>query len=330
MGSSTKYADLATPDPAFAPMIPQVKAQFDTLWDLPIEDIRKAFSSAPLALPKSTPTEFKVDHQNVVVSDGSEREIRIYTPTSRSKVARPLFFVIHGGGWAVGTHDVEEGMNRFVCVKNDVIVVSVDYRMAPEHPFPIPFNDCYDVLKKVISNPSHYSINPKEIIVGGGSAGGNIAAAIALRARDEGLGGIIGQVLNIPVTCHPKLFPVEKYEYNSYVQNKDAPVVDEKKLLRLWDQYLPHIEPNIYASPLLSSSFSNLPSALVQVAGLDPLRDEGIAYAEALKAAGIPVTLKLYPGLPHGFFMFPDLEATVQYYDAVVDFINPLIANDIK
>ncbi len=151
------------------------------------------------------------------------------------------------------------------------------------------------------------------------------AAVLALKARDEKVSGILGQVLNIPVTCHPALFPKDKYEYFSYSQNKDASVVDAPKMDWFWEQYLPDPKPEVYASPLLAEDLSGLPPALVQVAGMDPLRDEGLAYAEKLKEDGVKVKVETYQGLPHGFYMFPQLKATEQYFKNVVNFIETCI-----
>ncbi|KAK4940934.1 hypothetical protein LTR10_019088 [Elasticomyces elasticus] len=146
-------------------------------------------------------------------------------------------------------------------------------------------------------------------------------------ARDKQESGVIGQVLNIPVTCHPKLFPRDMYEYGSYEQNKDASIVDAPKMDWFWEQYMPKIEPDAYAHPLLAKNHAGLPPALIQVAGLDPLRDEGLAYAEALKQAGVPVTLKVYSGLPHGFYLLPHLKQSREYWMSTVDFVTSLGAS---
>jgi acetyl esterase/lipase len=139
--------------------------------------------------------------------------------------------------------------------------------------------------------------------------------------RDERVSGVIGQILNIPVTCHPAFFPKSKYEYFSYSQNKDASVIDAPKMDWFWDQYMPEPEPEAYASPLIAKDLSGLPPALVQVAGMDPLRDEGLAYAEAMEADGVKVQVKTFRGLPHGFYMFPQLPATLEYIKNVTAFV---------
>ncbi|KAI9874523.1 MAG: hypothetical protein M1830_009649 [Pleopsidium flavum] len=325
MASSTsggsKYSHLSKMDPAFTPLQKECDGNFKVLWSLPMNEFRAAWKNTPPALPQDVPLDLDITHQMVPVRDGTKVEIRVYKSKKVPSNAL-LFLVAHGGGWVVGSHDIEEGMNRYVAAKNNAIVVSVDYRMAPEFPYPYAINDCFDVLQWCKANARSLGIDPERIIVGGGSAGGNIAAVLSQKARDDGVSGITGQVLNIPVTCHPKHFPTKKYEYGSYEQNKDAPVIDVPRMTWFWDQYLPNAEPEIYASPLLAKSLKGLPPAIVQVAGLDPLRDEGLAYADAMKEAGVHVTLKVYPGLPHGFYMFPHLEASTQYLQSVVDWIN--------
>jgi acetyl esterase/lipase len=126
------------------------------------------------------------------------------------------------------------------------------------------------------------------------------------------------------VTCHPNHFPHDKFELGSYEQNKDGTLVDAPKMWWFWDQYLPGAEPEVYASPLLAKDLQNLPPALVQIAGADPLRDEGFAYAERLMRSGVRTTVRVYAGLPHGFYFFPQLTASRQYLREVCDFIRGL------
>lgn len=147
-------------------------------------------------------------------------------------------------------------------------------------------------------------------------------------ARDEGVSGVIGQVLNIPATCHPKFFPTSEYEYCSYGQNKDAPVINQPMMDWFWEQYMPDPKPEVYASPILAKSLHGLPPALIQVCGMDPLRDEGLAYAEKLEAHGVKVIVKTYQGLPHGFVMFPQLKATGEYLQNVVAFVKNCAAGN--
>ncbi|RFU28432.1 hypothetical protein B7463_g7921, partial [Scytalidium lignicola] len=318
-----KYGHLSKIAPEFVPLQRELDANFKALWELPIDEFKQGWINAPPALAEDIPVpgkDIQITHQLIPVRDGNKIEIRVYKPIEPEPEAL-LFLNSHGGGWSVGSHNVEEGQNRNVAAKTKSVVVSVDYRMAPEYKFPYSINDCYDALLWCKENALTLGINPDRIIVSGGSAGGNIAAVLAQMTRNEKVSGVLGQVLNIPVTCHPKHFPADKYEYGSYQQNKDSSIVDAPKMDWFWDQYLPEATAEVYASPLLEENLKGLPPALVQVAGMDPLRDEGLAYAEALKAAGVPVTLKIYPGLPHGFYMIPHLKQSVEYIQSVVDFV---------
>jgi len=184
-------------------------------------------------------------------------------------------------------------------------------------------NDCFDSLKWCISHADLLGISTSRIVVGGSSAGGNLSAVICQMARDNGLHGIIGQVLNIPVTCHPKYFPRDRYEYSSWTQNADAPLLPSPRMQKFWDHYVPsdQLRPEPYHSPLMAYSLKGLPPALVQIAGLDPLRDEGIAYADALKEAGVNVKLEIFKGLPHGFGGMTNLSQSIKYNQNVVDFV---------
>jgi len=216
-----------------------------------------------------------------------------------------------------------------VAAKNKAVVVSVDYRRAPEYPFPYALHDAQDALLWCRENFRSLGIDPEMIIIGGGSAGANIAAVLAQIARDEGTTGIIGQILNIPVTCHPDHFPISKHEYYSIEQNANAPIVNAFRLRKFWDNYHPMADSNPLASPLLAKSFAGLPPALVQVAGMDPLRDEGLAYAQELKACGVDVVLRIYAGLPHAFYVHPGLPPSIQYFQSMVDWIEQLVSRRV-
>ncbi|KAK6382268.1 hypothetical protein LTS17_004155 [Exophiala oligosperma] len=317
-------------DPEFVPMMADCYTMFDKFWALDMAEYKAAWLSAPGALRPEVPGLDQIDVRldRAPVSDGTLLEIQIYSPKDADDKILPLMYVMHGGGWTIGSHSVEEGVNRNVCVRNQMRVISVDYRMAPEFRFPYAVNDSWDVLIWCQKNAEKLKIDPNRIILGGSSAGGNLgsyssqAAIMAQRARDEGFKGIIGQVLNIPATCHPDLFPKEKYNHTSWKENFHAPIVDYPKLIWYWDQYLPNVTRDVRHSPLLADSFKGLPPALIQVAGMDTLRDDGLAYGEALKDAGVDTTVKLYPGVPHGFSFIPQLSKTAEYEDSIVDWIS--------
>ncbi|PVH71235.1 lipase [Cadophora sp. DSE1049] len=284
-----KYGHLSKIDPAFAELKDTIDAQLKDVWNLPLDEFKTASKTAPLALPQGCPElgkEIDISDIHAEARDGTKLGIRIYKSKKTEPKNAVLYLKAHGGGFVVGGHGTEEAENRHVGALDDVVVVSVDYRMAPEFKYPYAVNDCFDVPQWSKANANALGIDPEKIVVGGGSAGSNIAAVLALMARDKKVTGIIGQVLNIPVTCYPEYFPTDQYEYGSWNQNQDASIINAPKMQWFWDQYISSGDAkDPYASPLLAKDLSGLLPALVQVAGLDPLRDEGFAYAEKLKAA---------------------------------------------
>ncbi|KAI0136172.1 lipase esterase family protein [Xylariales sp. AK1849] len=330
-----------------APEHEKIEKLVDTLYSLPLEEFRKV-PYAPPPIPTDAPVpgrDINIREAKVVVRDGHNVGIRIYQPLDVGH-NHMFFFNIHGGGWTVGTPETEEAQNRFIAAKNQAVVVSVDYRRAPEFPFPYALHDSYDVLMWCIATAESLGIDKNKFVLGGGSAGANVvssrhylsyippstskgrqAAVLAHIVRDEGIPGLIGQMLNIPVTCHPDHFPASKHEYKSYEQNAKAPMVNSARMRLYWSYYLPSATAEPRASPLLASSFSGLPPALIQVAGMDPLRDEGLAYAEVLKNSGVNVSVKIYPGLPHAFYAYPNLKSTQEYFHTMVHWMDMISRN---
>ncbi|CAK7234688.1 hypothetical protein SBRCBS47491_009033 [Sporothrix bragantina] len=333
-----KNAHLSEPDLAWL-SVAEKHAPLDALsaeiYRLPLAEFRKV-PYKPGPLPSNAPQpdkDLSIRSDTVTVRDGTTIGLRIYEPVTQANTKgntrKLLFYNVHGGGWTVGTPETEEAQNRFVAARNGAVVVSVDYRLAPEFPFPTAIHDSMDGLQWCIEHADALGIDTDRIVLGGGSAGANIVAAMTLLLRDDaplkGSFTVIGQLLNIPVTCHPSHFPSTKYELQSYKQNKDVPLVGADRMHIYWNNYIPAANAgNPLASPLLAPSLTNLPPALVQVAGMDPLRDEGLAYAGALQASGVSTTLKVYPGMPHAFYVYPDLAPSRQYFDTVVEWIASL------
>ncbi|KAL3474488.1 alpha/beta hydrolase fold-domain-containing protein [Aspergillus californicus] len=330
--SATVYQSSSLGDvhPDFAPLVAGLNEAFERIWtpdDVP--QLRSNFQSSRALIPGVPLDGFDISHRMVPVLDGSEVEVRIYRPTPagvRTTLNLPLLFVAHGGGWVVGDHESEGAMSRLLCVRNQVVVVSVNYRRAPEHPFPTPLNDTYDAYKWTISHAPELGVDSGTVVLGGTSAGANLVAALTLRLKHEGsLNGVVGQLLNIPVLCHPRFLPHNKHELRSYVQNAQSPTINGERMRWFWDQYFPHATADALASPLLASQFDGLPPALIQVAGLDPLRDEGLAYAKELLLAGVPVDVRIHAGVPHGFVFATKLECTRQYFQSMVDWMRGVL-----
>ncbi|KAF4466476.1 lipase esterase [Fusarium albosuccineum] len=250
----------------------------------------------------SAPVGFSIKQIPVPGYQGWENQVRIYTPDGQSAACAVIIYV-HGGGWTVGDLDSEDAVCRTMCKSTDAIVVSVDYRKAPENPFPIGLEDVWAAVLWTFDNAESLRGNPSRIILGGLSAGGNITAALAQRARDTKRVSFCGQILRNPLVVHPKSQPKD-LDFSSYEENANAPVIPSAAVTQFLGYYNAPPE-DTRVSPLLAADLSGLPRTYIQVAGADPLRDDGFAYAEKLQQAGVPVKLSVYPGLPHAFMMFP-------------------------
>jgi acetyl esterase len=208
----------------------------------------------------------------------------------------------HGGGWVIGDLDSADPTARHLAVGASCVVVSVDYRLAPETKFPGPADDCYAATQWAIQHAASLNANPERVAVGGDSAGGNLAAAVALMGRDRKSLSLAFQLLVYPVThCN--------YSTNSYQNYAEGHGLTRDGMQWFWEHYLQTSADanNPYAAPLVATDLSNVPPALVITAECDPLCDEGAAYAQRLSAAGIPTTYTCYPGMIHGFFAMPAL-----------------------
>jgi acetyl esterase/lipase len=229
---------------------------------------------------------------------GPERAIpvRIYTPTGSGPFPALVYF--HGGGWVVCDLDTHDAVCRSLTNAAGCIVVSVDYRLAPEHKFPAAVEDCYAAMQWVMHNAQLINADPKRIAVGGDSAGGNLAAVVSQMARDRREQAPVFQLLIYPVTDY--YAPGTP----SYKQNADGYFLTLEDMIWFWNHYLKGEAEaaNPYACPLRAPSLANLPPALVITAEFDPLRDEGEAYAERLVESGVAAELVRYDGMIHGFF----------------------------
>jgi acetyl esterase len=221
--------------------------------------------------------------------------IRTYTPEGRGPF--PIFVYIHGGGFVVGDISMGDNFCRAIANRASCVVVSVEYRLAPEHKFPAAVDDSYAAVEWVAGNADRIDGDPARIAVGGESAGGNLSAVVSLRAREKGEKFPIYQVLMYPATdlsVHSTASMKECSE-GFYLTGADMIWFGDQYFERGQDRRVP------YASPLLAPDLSNLPPALIITAGFDPLRDEGEAYGERLKKFGVPVRVSRYAGMIHGF-----------------------------
>jgi acetyl esterase len=224
---------------------------------------------------------------------------RIYTPKSLRKAdgLAPCLVFFHGGGWVIGDLDSHDVVCRKLAHEGELIVISVDYRLAPEHKFPAAVDDAIAATKWVASNAKQLSIDASRLTVGGDSAGGNLATVVAIAARDGDGPAIAGQVLIYPATDFTMAHP-------SHSEPETSILLTHSVIRWFCDHYLNGAADinDWRASPARATSLIGLPPAYVLTAGADPLRDEGDEYAKRLKDAGVPVTYKHFPGQFHGFF----------------------------
>ena len=236
----------------------------------------------------------KVEDRTIPGPDG-EVPVRVYTPAGPGPF--PVLVWFHGGGWVRGSVNISDGTVRHLTNMGDCVVVSVDYRLAPEAKFPAAAEDCYAATAWVGANTSSINADPDRIAVGGDSAGGNLAAVVPLMARDRGGPSLLHQVLVYPV--------IERdFTTRSYTQCSEGYSLTRDAMVWFWDQYLRDEgdATHPYVAPLHAKDLSGLPPALVITAEFDPLRDEGAAYARRLSEAGVPTKHSDYSGMIHGFF----------------------------
>ena len=281
------------------------------LSDETIEMARGAFRSLPA--PELSGA---VHHEDCELPDRGGAWLRIYRPRNVREDA-PCIFWMHGGGLVLGFADGEDLRFDEWCTKLDVVGVSMDYRLAPEHPYPTPLEDCYEGLRWVIDHAAELGINPHRVGVGGSSAGGGLAAALCLLARDRGELAISFQVLIYPMLDDRQITissqwaePVWPPSANSYA----------------WAAYLGEkagsSEVDGYAAAARATNLSGLPPAILTVGSLDGFRDEDAEFADRLRGAGVPTELHVYSGAPHGFdALAPDASVSKQMNHDLLRFL---------
>ena len=227
----------------------------------------------------------------------SQIPVRIYSPAGSGPFGALVYF--HGGGWVIGDLATHDDTCRRLTAGAGCVTISVDYRLAPEHKFPAGPEDCYAATKWVADNARSLNLDQNRLAVGGDSAGGNLAAAVALMARDRGGPKLDFQLLVYPATdCAD-----DTASQREFAEASPDYLLSRADMEWFWGHYLgPDDKKNPIACPSLAKSLANLPSAFVLTAEVDPLRDEGEDYAEGLRKAGVNVKLKRYNGVCHGFF----------------------------
>jgi acetyl esterase len=286
--------------------------EFDSLVPAP-DDVaaqreRYAAMCRAFAAPPS-PAVQRRDEQ--VAAPGRSVPVRLYRPAALRSRACCLF--VHGGGWVLGDLDSHDDWASEIAERSGAMVVSVDYRRSPEHRYPDALEDVYAVLCHLQADARRLDIDADRIVVYGDSSGGNLCAGLALLARDRGGPPIRGQVLVYPALC-------DDGSLQSYRDNAEGPLLSADAMAFFWCCYLGDVVPDGYAVPVLAASHAGLPPAFIVVAEYDPLRDDGLHYAERLEAAGVAVEVFNGRGLVHGCFRARNLSPLVRIaFDTALD-----------
>jgi acetyl esterase len=290
------------------PLDPQAKMLMDQLASLngpklctlTATDARRVTAGTFKLPPERLEKVFKIEDRKIP-GPGGELPIRVYTPQGNGPFPVLVFF--HGGGWVLCDLDSHDAPCRILTNKVGCVTVSVDYRLAPEHKFPAGVEDCFAATKWVAAHARELNVDANRLAIGGDSAGGNLSAVIAQLARDAGGPKIAFQLLIYPAT-EAELDTASHKTFTDYFLTKDD-------IVWFWGHYLrgPADRKDPRVAPALTKNLKGLPPALVITAEFDPLRDEGEAYGEKLRAAGVPVTVSRYEGMIHGFLsMFDALD----------------------
>jgi acetyl esterase len=256
-----------------------------------------------LEAPPELLPEMRIEERTIGYGDISDIPVRIYWPPIAQHDNLPVVVFYHGGGWSIGDLDTHDPVARVHAVGAEAIVVSVDYRLAPEHPWPAGIDDSWAALRWVGEHAAELGGNPNRIAVAGDSAGGNISAVMAQLARDQGGPPLVFQLLWYPSTTADMTLP-------SFIENADGPILDRDVVAAFLHWYLPDMDVIEAATlpptlaPANTADLSGLPPAFIGTAEYDPLRDDGARYAELLSAAGVPVELRNEPTLMHGYISF--------------------------
>jgi len=282
------------------PLAPEIKAFLEAgaraglpqVWEAPLDVIRRNTQGRTVT---SGPVEDVHEVINrFIPGPTADLPIRIYRPDISSEAKTIVYF--HGGGWVINFLDIYDASLTRLANKSGATIISVNYQKAPEHPFPIPFDDCYATLLWVINNARNLNIDPATIGVAGDSAGANLASAVAIKARDN----------QIPLAFQLLIYPCNDRDFttDSYLNYATGYGLSTQAMQWFWDQYLQgdHHDKNPYAVPMKAQSFRDIAPAIIITAQYDPLLSDGQKYGELLERDGVSVTYKEYAGMIHGFF----------------------------
>jgi acetyl esterase len=283
------------------------------VWEAPLDVIRRKTQTRPALAGPAEPI-LEIENK-FIPGPTADLPIRIYRPTNNPTAPAIVYF--HGGGWVLNFLDIYDASLTTLANRTGATIISVNYQKAPEHPFPIPFDDCYATLEWVLANSEVLRINRQSVAVAGDSAGGNLASAVALKARDQKI-ELAYQLLIYP--CNERNF-----ETPSYIKNATGYGLSTQAMQWFWDQYLQgdSHDQNPYAIPARADSLKDVAAAIIVTAEYDPLLSDSEQYVELLKASGVDVRYREFKGMIHGFFS--NLAVTPTAMDAIT-----FVAGEIK
>ncbi|MBH0122072.1 alpha/beta hydrolase [Rhodococcus sp. CX] len=282
-------------------MLSTLEAGFPDVTQYSAAELRQIIVSRRAPLTR-TP-DMRMARDVVIDGPGGDLSLRVYVPHSDGTVPRPVIVFAHGGGFVFCDLDSHDEFCRSMAAAVDAVVVSVDYRLAPENPAPAAMEDVYAAVCWTVENADSYGGDPARVAVAGDSAGGNLSAAVSVAARERGGPSIAAQILLYPVIG-------DDFETESYRKYGVGYYNTTKAMRWYWEQYAPNGRDSALVVPSRASTLAGLPPALVATAELDPPCSEGEAYAERLAADGVPVIAHRFDGLFHGFLTFPQLSLT--------------------
>jgi acetyl esterase len=292
-------------DPQIAALLGPPQPGFE-MTSLPVDALRKFVRESSTALPPlDVPLARVVDR--AIPGPAGALACRIYTPVGAGPF--PLIVYFHGGGWVVGDLDTQDMICRALAHGASAVVHSVDYRLAPEHKFPAAVDDAFAATCWASAHASELGGDPARVLVAGDSAGGGLAAAVALRARDAGGPALRAQVVIYASCNYPSVKTPSAHEFAA------GPILTDAAIAYFWGQYLrdPGVDQHHpWASPIRAADHRRLPPAFVASAELDPTRDDCEAYAAKLASAGVVAECRRYPGAPHGFVSWVGLADVAQ------------------
>ena len=274
--------------------------------------------------PRAVGPEVAAVEDRTVPGPGVEVPVRVYWPEGDGPF--PMLVWIHGGGMVVGTIETCDAACRRLCLGASCVVISPGYRLAPEHPFPAAPEDCYAAVAWASGNAESLKGDASRLAVGGESAGGNLAAAVALMSRDRGGLSLVHQSIINPMLDLD-------FDTESYLRNAEGYFLTRRTMMWYWEQYLQSAEDkdNPYALPLRAGDLSGLPPALLLAGEYDPLLSETEAYAARLQAAGVPATFTHYPGASHNFYnMPPSVDVAVRAMTEIIDAVKAAFGSAVK